>query len=207
MALIVGECATFMDEAPSGSAIRARPKSSTFTFPSNVTWMLAGFRSRWTMPFSCAASSASAIWLCELQRIVNRDPCRVLGDPCGERLALHQLHHQEVAAVDLFDPVQGGDVGMVQRRERLRLALEPQRPLAIGHEGFEHQLEGHVAFEPSVARPVDFTHAPGTEQIDDFIRTKLCTDAQRHRRDVPWDRSRRMTSYGHGREPGWIGML
>jgi hypothetical protein len=40
----------------------ASPKSSTLTTPSGVTLMLAGFRSRWTMPFSCAASRASAIW-------------------------------------------------------------------------------------------------------------------------------------------------
>lgn len=40
----------------------ANPKSSTFTVPSSRTLMLAGFRSRWMMPCSCAASSASAIW-------------------------------------------------------------------------------------------------------------------------------------------------
>ena len=39
----------------------ASPKSSTLTTPSGVILMLAGFRSRWTMPFSCAASRASAI--------------------------------------------------------------------------------------------------------------------------------------------------
>ena len=39
----------------------ARPKSSTFTTPSGVILMLAGLRSLWTMPLSCAASSASAI--------------------------------------------------------------------------------------------------------------------------------------------------
>ena len=40
----------------------ARPKSSTFTVPSGATLMLAGLRSRWMMPCSCAASRASAIW-------------------------------------------------------------------------------------------------------------------------------------------------
>ena len=45
-----------------GSSIAfARPKSSTFTTPSGVILMLAGFRSRWTTPRSCAYSSASAI--------------------------------------------------------------------------------------------------------------------------------------------------
>ena len=40
----------------------ARPKSSSFT-PCFVSRMLAGFRSRWTMPFLCAAWSASQIWM------------------------------------------------------------------------------------------------------------------------------------------------
>jgi hypothetical protein len=44
-----------------GSASFANPKSSTFTVPSGRTLMFAGFRSRWTIPCSCAASSASAI--------------------------------------------------------------------------------------------------------------------------------------------------
>ena len=39
----------------------ASPKSSSFTDPSEVTMMLAGFRSRCTTPLRCAASSASAI--------------------------------------------------------------------------------------------------------------------------------------------------
>ena len=40
----------------------ATPKSSTLTRPSGVSLMLAGFRSRWTIPCSCAARIASATW-------------------------------------------------------------------------------------------------------------------------------------------------
>ena len=50
---------------PSGASCEARdlarPKSKTLTEPSGLSLMLAGFRSRWTMPCSCAASSAAAI--------------------------------------------------------------------------------------------------------------------------------------------------
>ena len=56
----VGECSGL----PAGgvsSVPLARPKSSTFTVPSGLILMLPGLRSRCTMPFSCAASSASAI--------------------------------------------------------------------------------------------------------------------------------------------------
>ena len=75
-----------------GSSAFASPKSSTFTTPSPRTLMLAGFRSRWTMPCSCAASSASAI-------------CVAIGSasssgngPRARRsariLAVDELHHQ-----------------------------------------------------------------------------------------------------------------
>jgi hypothetical protein len=39
----------------------ASPKSSTLTTPSERSLIFAGFRSRWMMFCSCAASSASAI--------------------------------------------------------------------------------------------------------------------------------------------------
>ena len=44
-----------------GAVALARPKSRTFTVPSARTLMFAGLRSRWMIPCSCAASSASAI--------------------------------------------------------------------------------------------------------------------------------------------------
>jgi hypothetical protein len=44
-----------------GSRALARPKSRSFTFPSGVSLTFAGFKSRWTIPCSCAASRASAI--------------------------------------------------------------------------------------------------------------------------------------------------
>ena len=45
----------------SGVNAFASPKSSIFGVPSGPILMFAGFKSRWMMPFSCAASSPSAI--------------------------------------------------------------------------------------------------------------------------------------------------
>ena len=47
--------------------------------PSGVILMLAGFRSRWTMPFSCAASSASAIWRAIVKRLSDAASARAAG--------------------------------------------------------------------------------------------------------------------------------
>ena len=71
----------------------ARPKSSTFTVPSGVTLMLAGFRSRWMMPRSCAYSMASAICLAMASaRSIGSGPFEPLG------VAFHQLHDERVTS-------------------------------------------------------------------------------------------------------------
>ncbi len=60
----VGDCERSCDPdvfIGSGDIALARPKSSTLTLPSGVIFTFAGFRSRWTMPFSCASASASEI--------------------------------------------------------------------------------------------------------------------------------------------------
>ena len=109
---------------------RARPKSSTFTTSSSRRLMFAGLRSRWMMPASCAASSASAIWP---RRATAR---RATSAPSvamnlRERAAGHQLHHENAVAVLRADmlrlPVDLRDVRVIERGEHLRLPPEPAR--------------------------------------------------------------------------------
>ena len=95
----VGDCESRRTDARAPalrSSALARPKSSTFTLPSGVSLTFAGLRSRWTMPFSCASSSASAICRAIGDRLV--DGQRPALQPLGEVLALDELHRQEVRA-------------------------------------------------------------------------------------------------------------
>jgi hypothetical protein len=70
--------------------------------------MFAGFKSRWTMPFSCAYSRPVAI--CgDLPRVVE-------GHRSFGRLAVYQFHHQR----PIFDAVNLRDVGVVERESRSR---------------------------------------------------------------------------------------
>ena len=57
---IVAPCVAKAEPA-SASAVRARPKSRIFTWPSCSRKMFSGLRSRWTIPLSCAAASPRAI--------------------------------------------------------------------------------------------------------------------------------------------------
>lgn len=56
-----------IDEEAAGSARFARPKSRSFT-PDFVSMTLAGFKSRWTIPFRWATSSADAISMATFKR-------------------------------------------------------------------------------------------------------------------------------------------
>ena len=144
----------------------ARPKSSSFT-PCLVSRMFAGFRSRWTIPFLCAAVSASQISYPVLQGLLERQ-----GPADG--LAVDVLHDQVAAAVVLADVVQRADVRVVQGGNGPGFPLETlgKRPL--------DGLDGHVAVQPDVSGLVDVAHASGTGSLDDFVGTQPVSGRKGH---------------------------
>jgi hypothetical protein len=99
----------------------ASPKSSTFTVPSARTLMFAGLRSRWTIPSSCAASSASAICRA-IARVVDRN--HTTRDALRQVVAFDQLHDQRREGRRLLEPVDRCDVWMVQGRQHFSFALK-----------------------------------------------------------------------------------
>ncbi len=79
----------------------------------------------------------------ERQRLALREGAA--REPGGKRLAAHQLEHEVGRPVHLFEPVDRADVGVVERRERLRLASEAGQALRVGGELARQQLDRHVA--------------------------------------------------------------
>jgi len=59
------------------------------------------------------------------------------GDACGQVLALHQFHHESACEAAVLDPGDLGDVRVIERGERARLALEAHQ--AIGVAGAERR--------------------------------------------------------------------
>ena len=110
--------------------------------------MLAGFRSRWTMPLSCAASSASAIWPRDRKRLLHGQRAR--GDALRERLALDELEHETADAVGLLVAVDRCDGRVIQRSQHPGLALEPRQPLGIRRKHGKH-LDRDIAPQLVVA--------------------------------------------------------
>ncbi len=73
-----------------------------------------------------------------------------------------ELHYQGRRLLD--DPVDLGDVLMVERRQCFGLTLEPRQPLGIGGKELRKDLDRHVAIELCVARTIDLAHATGAER-------------------------------------------
>ncbi len=85
----------------------------------------------------------------------HRSPLDVL----RQRLPFHQLHHQEALAVDFFESVDAGDVGVRKRRQHPRLALEPRQPLRVLSKPVGQYLQRDVATELGVLGAPYLSHA------------------------------------------------
>ena len=119
-----GPCSSASPAGPrSGSAParsssrRARPKSVILGVPSAVSRTLAGFRSRWTIPPRCAASTASAS---VASSAAASRAGRGVPASFWARLPPSTILHREVRpAVQVADVVDLHDVRVPQRRHRL----------------------------------------------------------------------------------------
>ena len=92
---------------------------------------------------------------------------------CCQRLAGNQLHHEVARAVGLFEAVDRGDVGMIQRCQHFRFALKTGEPFGIVRERFRQNFDGYVAPELGVVRLIHFAHAARANLRDDFVRSRV----------------------------------
>ena len=115
------------------------------------------------MPRSCAACSAPAIWIADAHRLVRRQRP-------ADRLALEVFEHQVVRA----DVVHLADVRVVERGDRVRLALEALEVLG------GHLFDGDDAVEARVAGSIDFAHAAGADDGFDFVGAEARSRGEGH---------------------------
>ena len=91
------------------------------------------------------------------------------GDQILQRHALQIFHGDKRLAVFLADVVDGADVGMIQRRSRLRFALEAAERLGISSDFVGQELEGDKTAQPRVFGFVDHTHPTATQFPDNAV--------------------------------------
>ena len=116
---------------------------------------------------ACAASSASAIFDGEREKRVHLH--RTPGDQVLQGYALEVFHGDERLAALFTDVVNGADVGMVQRRSCLRLALKAAEGLGIPGNFIGQELECDKAMQPRVFGFVNHTHSAAAQLGDNAI--------------------------------------
>ncbi len=83
-------------------------------------------------------------------------------------------------AVLFLDAVNRSDVGMIERRQHTRLALESGKAVGIGREGLRQDLERHIAPEPAVPRAIDLAHASRAKRGLDLVGAEAGAGGQAH---------------------------
>ena len=94
---------------------------------------------------------------------------RAAQQPLGERLALEQLHDQEVNAVLGADVVERADVRVLEARDRSGFSRQPLAPLGVLVEVLGQHLDRDLAVESGIAGAVDLAHTPGPEEPHDLV--------------------------------------
>jgi len=110
-----------------------------------------------------------------------------------EGVPLDELHDQIIDSVLMTDVVERADVGVVERRDRLRLALEAVAELRVLRELGGKDFDRDAAIESGITRAIHLAHATGSDRRDDFIWAEPCTGRNCHRSsdytfDLSWAR-------------------
>ena len=176
---MVGDVVALELREPVGSNAFASPKSRTFTAPSGTQLDVRGFQ--------IAMDDALLVRRLERFRNLLRNRQRLLDrhgaarQPLRQILALDEFHHEGLDALGVLQPVNGCDVRMIQRGKDFRFALQPRHSFRVSRERLGQDLDGDVAIEPPVARPIHFAHAALSQQRDDFVRAEASSGSKCHR--------------------------
>ena len=179
----------------------ASPKSSTLAWPRLVMKMFAGLMSRWMMPSVCAASSASAISMASdrINSVSSGRPAM----RCFSVMPIQKLHGDERLITVLADVVNRADVGVVERRGRLRFAPETFECLRVPGYVVRQELQGNETAELGVLGLVNDAHPAAAELLDDAVVRDGLAD---HWRQILRDEERQVNErHGVGANPhGWL---
>jgi len=113
----------------------------------------------------------------EIEHAVERQ--RSARDLLLQRVAVEQLHHDELLALVLADVVNRADVRVVERRGHARLASEPIERLRVGGEIRGQELQRDLAAQADVFGAVHHAHAARAEPLQDLVVTDQGTKHSR----------------------------
>src|SRR5579871_6832484 len=100
----------------------------------------------------------------------------------SKSLTLHQLHRECLDAVRFFDPVNRGDVAMIQRGESSCFTLEAAYPLGILCVGRRQGLDRNFPIELRVSCSIHLAHAALANGRKNLVGANAVTYRESHLR-------------------------
>ncbi len=97
-------------------------------------------------------------------------------DELRHRLALDQLHRQEMEPVDVLEGVDGDDAGVAETGQSARLPAEPAQAGVVDGAARRQHLERHPATEIGVLGDKHLTHTAAAEGFHDPVAGQSPTD-------------------------------
>ena len=102
-------------------------------------------------------------------------------DPVRQRRTVDQFHHQCVDTHGgVLEPVDLRDVRMIERREKLRLALEAGAAVGVARHRVRQYLQRDVAIESGVSGAINLAHSARTDGREHFVRADATADGEWH---------------------------
>jgi hypothetical protein len=92
-----------------------------------------------------------------LQSLFNRD--WTFSNLLSQGLSGDQLQGKETHTIYLFQAIDGGDVGVIERGQELGFPLKSSQPLRIFGELLRQNLDGNFTAQVGVLGPIHFSHA------------------------------------------------
>ena len=76
----------------------------------------------------------------------------------GKRVALDELHRNEINVLELFNGVDGNNVGMLEGRNRLGFARKTLAPAGVTRELLGQHLDSDLTVELGIAGAIHIAH-------------------------------------------------
>jgi len=119
---------------------------------------------------------------------------RAVVEPLRQGAAVDLLEHQVVGAVELLEPVDGGDVGVAQGGQHPGFALEALQLGGIAVKCARQGLDGHLPIQDRIVGAIDLPHGARAEQAADLVAPE---PGARHERRAPADLARVLSGRVH----------
>ncbi len=116
---------------------------------------------------------------CDRQGLFESDGS--LGEPMRKILALDELHDQCGDRAGLFQPVDVGDVRVIERGKRLCFARKSRQTFGIGCKLLGQDLQRDIAIELRVVGPKHLPHSTCANLSDDFVDAEASASGEGQR--------------------------